>query len=565
MSLFTLFPCALPCLTVLAAAGLLAAPTARAQTDPAWARVQRSTSPTGSFGSGRHLAVAADGSCYVAGNYTGTLTLGTTVLTAGSGAAHYFLAKYSATGTVLWARPVEGGGYPNTLDGRVAVDGAGNAYLAGSFRNTVTVGGTTLTSAFEDSYLAKFDAQGQPQWVRQGGAGTSVGSLATDASGNVAVAGNASTAVAFGGPAVAGTGVFYYKFSPAGGILQSRIVGTGGGGDTTRGLALDAAGNAYLVGSFSGTRQFGTATVTSLYGTLDIFLCKLDATGTPVWAASVGGASDEFAEAVTVDASGSAVVSATSEYVATGGGIGGPLGSTLFLTRFTPQGAPLWERRINPTGAANGAGTNSGPSLAFGVAYDGRGGCYLVGRLRGTAVFGATTLYALNPQLFVVRYDGQGNAVWASQGVGATTTPGADGCQATSIGTDAAGNAYLVGDVGGTVAFGALPTAASTGLADVLMAKLTAGGILTAARPAAAGLALAAYPNPASGSVTLRLPVGGGQLAVLDALGRTVRQQALPATAGDCPVSLAGLAPGLYQLRATLGNGQPATAPLLVR
>ncbi|MBH8568778.1 hypothetical protein KB206_07790 [Microvirga sp. STS02] len=550
-------------LGMLVAAGLLVAPAARAQTNPAWASVQRSTSPNGSFGGGLGLAVAADGSCYATGSYSGTLTLGSTVLTAGSGAAHFFLAKYSATGSVLWARSVEGS-VANSLNCRVAVDGAGNAFIAGFFTGTVTVGGTTLTDATPDSFLAKFDAQGQPQWVRQGGAGTSAGSLATDASGNVAVVGYANTAVTFGGPAVAGTGVFYYKFSPVGGILQSRFIGTGGWLDNTRALTLDAAGNAYLVGAFSGTAQFGAATVTSLMGSLDVYLCKLDATGTPVWTASLGGAADDTAGGVAVDASGSAVVCASSAYVEPGSGIGGPLGSTLYLARFTPQGAPLWERRINPSGAANGAGTNSGPSLAFGVAYDGRGGCYIAGRLRGTATFGATTLYALNPQLFVVRYDGQGNAVWASQSVGATSTPGTDGSSANGIGTDAAGNAYLTGSVGGTVAFGPLVTTPSTGSSDVFVATLTPGSVLTAARPAA-GLVLAAYPNPASGSVTLRLPVGGGQLAVLDAVGRTVRQQALPASAGDCPVPLTGLAPGLYQLRATLGNGQPATAPLLVR
>ena len=39
----------------------------------------------------------------------------------------------------------------------------------------------------------------------------------------------------------------------------------------------------------------------------------------------------------------------------------------------------------------------------------------------------------------------------------------------------------------------------------------------------------------------------------------------LPTAAGRCPVSVAGLAPGLYQLQATLGNGQSARAALTVR
>ncbi|MBH8568779.1 hypothetical protein KB206_07795 [Microvirga sp. STS02] len=533
----------------------LTIPAAHAQTAPTWDTVQRTSSPNAtSYGVGRSIALAADGSRYITGEFVGPLTLGTFTLTPGAGSAHQFLAKYNAAGAVLWATQLDGGGSAYTI--HVATDAAGNAYLVGTFSSAVTFSGTTLTPVGNnpDSYLAKFDPQGTMQWVRQGGSGTWATSIATDASGNVAVAGYSDTAAAFGGAPLAGSGMCYYKFSPAGTILQARRVATAQGTFTTEmALALDGAGNAYLAGGFIGTTTFGSLTLTSGGGYYYGFLCKLDATGTPVWVRRTGGANGGTANAVAVDAAGNPVVGSSTGYV-------DYVGSTLFVDQFTAQGSPVWSQTIGPLYTGYGSSA-TGISLISGVAYDGRGGCFVTGQLAGTTMVGATRLSATaGPQAFVVRYDGQGNSVWATQTLGS----GSNVAVATGIAADASGLMHVVGSAVGTIAFGPLSTTAAAGRADVFVATLTPGSVLTAARPAA-GLVLAAYPNPASGSVTLRLPVGGGQLAVLDAVGRTVRRQALPATAGDCPVPLTGLAPGLYQLRATLGNGQPATAPLLVR
>ncbi|GAB2848147.1 hypothetical protein [Hymenobacter ruber] len=544
----------------LFAAIVLSTQGAQAQTAPTWDTVQRTSSPNAtSYGAGRSIALAADGSRYITGEFVGPLTLGTFTLTPGAGSAHQFLAKYSAAGAVLWATQLDGGGSAYNI--HVATDAAGNAYLAGTFASAVTFSGTTLTptGTNSDSYLAKFDPQGTMQWVRQGGNGTLATSIATDASGNVAVAGYSDTAAAFGGAPLAGSGMCYYKFSPAGTMLQARRVATAQlGFPIETALALDGAGNAYVAGAISNTATFGTLTLGPTNGFYFAFLCKLDATGTPAWVRRVGGLYGAMANAVAVDAAGNPVVGSSSGYVDTPGG---PQGSTLFVDQLSAQGVPVWSQSIGPLFTGTGMYA-TGISFIGGVAFDGRGGCFVTGQCTGTAMVGTTRLSATaGPQAFVVRYDGQGNPVWATQTVGSGTNT----ATAAGIAADASGRMHVVGSAVGTVAFGALSTTAAAGRADAFVATLSPGDVLTAARPAAAGLVLAAYPNPASGTVTLRLPVGGGQLAVLDAVGRPVRQQALPATAGDCPVSLTGLAPGLYQLRATLGNGQPATAPLLVR
>jgi hypothetical protein len=76
-----------------------------------------------------------------------------------------------------------------------------------------------------------------------------------------------------------------------------------------------------------------------------------------------------------------------------------------------------------------------------------------------------------------------------------------------------------------------------------------------ASTPAAAALAgLAVYPNPAHGTATVRLPTGLAAgpvtLTLLDALGRSVRQQVLGSNAAEATVPLAGLPAGVYVLRA---------------
>ena len=88
------------------------------------------------------------------------------------------------------------------------------------------------------------------------------------------------------------------------------------------------------------------------------------------------------------------------------------------------------------------------------------------------------------------------------------------------------------------------------------------------AGPAAGALALTAGPNPVRAATTLRfaLPAASDvRLAVVDALGRTVRRLDLgarPAGADDAVLSAGGLAPGVYTVR--LDAGARSTAVRVV-
>ncbi|MDO7873825.1 T9SS type A sorting domain-containing protein [Hymenobacter sp. ASUV-10] len=84
-----------------------------------------------------------------------------------------------------------------------------------------------------------------------------------------------------------------------------------------------------------------------------------------------------------------------------------------------------------------------------------------------------------------------------------------------------------------------------------------------ASAPAALAALASLYPNPASGTATLRLPAAlrAGQpttVRVLDALGRVVATATQPAAAAEFTLPLTGLAPGTYTVQAQAAGGTVA-------
>ncbi|RZL13330.1 MAG: T9SS type A sorting domain-containing protein [Hymenobacter sp.] len=80
-----------------------------------------------------------------------------------------------------------------------------------------------------------------------------------------------------------------------------------------------------------------------------------------------------------------------------------------------------------------------------------------------------------------------------------------------------------------------------------------------ATAPAALAQQVAVYPNPAKTQVTIELPLGMSRqpvtAALVDALGRVVRQQVLPASLSSHAFALPTVLPGVYLLRLTTEAG----------
>src|SRR5204862_138035 len=116
------------------------------------------------------------------------------------------------------------------------------------------------------------------------------------------------------------TDAFVAKLNPAGSALVYSTYLGGSGFDSGAGIAVDAAGNAYVTGFTASTDfpttagAFQTTFVNAFDSDTDAFVTKLDSTGsTLVYSTYLGGSSTESGAGIAVDASGSAYVTGQTE------------------------------------------------------------------------------------------------------------------------------------------------------------------------------------------------------------------------------------------------------------
>lgn len=234
----------------------------------------------------------------------------------------------------------------------VGVDAGGNVYIAGdttsqnlpTSRNTIqpAFAGLTTNGLTGDAFVAKFNSSGALQYLTYLG-GTrddAAGGIAVDAAGNVYVTGftNSSDFPVSAGAAQAtfhGDGgnplfnlgdAFVTKIAPQGNqILYSTYLG-GSQNEAASGIAIDAAGNAYITGTTMSTDlpvtagafqpQFagsGGQPITDLgapfFVSGDGFVAKLNPSGTKFLLVTyLGGSLDDVPECIALDPAGNIVV-----------------------------------------------------------------------------------------------------------------------------------------------------------------------------------------------------------------------------------------------------------------
>ena len=370
----------------------------------------------------------------------------------------------------------------------VATDANGNVYLTGFFSGSTSFGGPNLTCpTFSNGcvFLAKFAPDGTPQWSKSFnndyGSGNAV---ATDAFGNVFLAGAFADADFGCGTGTLSGSIFAVKLAPDGSCLWSKpfrsvaTAGTGnaGGNDVINGLAIDTGGNVILAGKFGCATNdgcainFGGGLIASpqqfSYG--GIFVAKLSGTnGSWVWSKAYGGVSgQDFATGVAVDTTGNAFVTgyfSTSSLNLGGSNLTNAGSSDFFLAKYRgTDGAPLWSKGIG------------GPSNDFGwgVAVDSSGAAVITGQFEGTVNFGGTSLTSASQyqDIFLARYAGaDGSPLWAKRFGNISADCG------RAIATDAIGHIVLTGCFTGTVDFGnGSPLSSNAGGIDIFVAQYNA-------------------------------------------------------------------------------------------
>lgn len=490
---------------------------------------------------GRAIATDGQGNLYVTGSFSGTACFGPHPLTS-EGDEDIFAAKLDPEGNFLWA--VRAGGTSWGEEGHgIAVDGAGNVWLAGDFRETASFGPHTLTSAgYADVFAAKLDPEGNFLWaVSAGGAShESCYDLAVDASGNAWLTGCFRYTASFGPHTLASAGnrdVFVARIDPDGDFVWAVSAG-GTEQDYAYGIAIDGSGNAWLTGYFPGTACFGAHELTSA-GSTDVFVAKLDPAGNWLWAVGAGGPFGDSGHGIAVDGAGNAWL--TGYFYGTASFGPHSLSSAgyddIFAARLDTDGNFLW---------AAGAG---GPDWDTGdrLAVDGAGNAWLTGHFQGTAGFGPHDLTSCGwEDIFCAKLDPDGNFLWAFGAGGASNDFGRD------VVIDDAGNAWLAGSFKSTASFGPHGIT-SNGEYDACVARLGPSTPVEEELAPGAGYSclLAAYPNPfhKDQNAILKAEVASGDsgiLVICNLRGQVVREIALEPGTHRISIKGEGLAPGIY-------------------
>lgn len=208
----------------------------------------------------------------------------------------YFLAKFSST---PWERKVA-----NATGYDVAIDSYGNVYTAGAFTGTAVFGlGNTITSDGEtDVFLAKYDSNGNLQWVRKaGGTGNDLGRALSVNGTNVHLTGYFSNNFTVQSPtgnlsltSAGGKDIFIARFDTNGNLSWAQR-----SGGTNDDEPKDITGNT-IVGYFTGTATFGPINYTS-NGGKDLFVASFDNNGNFPEAFTAGGTGDDVANGINSD------------------------------------------------------------------------------------------------------------------------------------------------------------------------------------------------------------------------------------------------------------------------
>jgi hypothetical protein len=372
---------------------------------------------------GYSIAVDAAGNVFTTGYFQGTVDFdpGPSVYTLSTvgGVDDIFICKLDVSGNFLWAKSIGDTGFDVGND--ICVDAAGNVYTTGYFEGVVDfdpgAGVYTLTSAGStDIFVSKLDASGNFVFAKNmGGAGGDAGNAITlDGVGNIYVTGPFMFAADFDpSPSTFNLNswgqhdIFVSKLNSQGDLVWAKQIG-GPGNDYSKDLLVDPSGNIYSTGQFESTVDFdtgiGTYTLASA-GSFDVFLNKLDATGSFLWAKRMGGVNEDRSNCIAFDANFN--VHAIGFFEGTndfdpGAGVynltsAGPF--DVFIWKLDVSGLFNWARRVG----------GAGGELGNGITIDGIGNLFATGSFANTVDFDPSTavfnISSYGPSdIFILKY-----------------------------------------------------------------------------------------------------------------------------------------------------------------
>jgi hypothetical protein len=332
----------------------------------------------------------------------------------------------------------------------VLYDGAGTANVGGADLPPVPVI-MGVNPNFEGAAASYTDA-GMLRWQTPLTASTQLfmRSASTSSNGLTAVTGSFTGTLSVGGQpratSMGGNDVFYVALGDTGSVAALQTFG-GTGEDLGYRAIFDPLGTVILVGTFSGKVAFGSFGLDAGTGA-DLFVVRMSAQGTPMWAIQGGGTGDVGATLAATTPSGDVILAVAYQgsFQATGGDMVSSAGaSDIALLRVSSAGTVMWTRSFG------GAGADMPREVAVGR----NGEIALTGEFQGQASFGGDTFTSVGGlDSFVAKYTADGAHVWSHAAGSAAVDRG------LCVAVDASGAVYAGISFHGTIDFGGGPLSA---------------------------------------------------------------------------------------------------------
>lgn len=382
---------------------------------------------------GNSIVTDSSGNLYITGQIAGSVTFGSTILTA-NGSQDIFTAKLDSSGKVIWATNLGSSAKVYSI----TADNSGNVYTTGAFSIPLTFLGD------KDIFVAKQDSSGNVIWAKAFGSDNDDqgSSITTDSSGNLYVTGYFSDSINFGNTTLTSNGsqdIFVAKLDSSGIVTWAKSLG-GTQADIGRSTIADSNGNAYIIGEFTGKATFGNISLTAQGSSPDIFVARLDSNGQVVWAQDFGNTTNatDIGRSIATDSNGNLYITGQfSDSITFGSTILTAQGnSDIFITKLDSSGNISWAKNL---GVSNSATSN-------GITIDNNGNIYTTGQFAGSVTFGSTILTAQgNSDFFVAKLDSNGK-VTSVNSVGGNNTGNSSNLEiGYGIATDSNGNLYTTG------------------------------------------------------------------------------------------------------------------------
>ncbi|MDX1445346.1 hypothetical protein, partial [Lishizhenia sp.] len=312
---------------------------------------------------GLDLALDNSGNIYITGYFFGTAAFGTTSLSSNSGSRDLFVAKLNGSnGNVVWANKI-GGSDAETGHG-VTCDNNGNVIVAGQFEGTITLGSNTYTTPINTLtnapasgiLLVKYNSSGSLVWSKVGVSDFNNKAVAVDhdASNNIYITGNFSDDLVIDGVTISNQQLnagYTAKFTSSGSLDWFRKIVA----NPISPIDLKVNGSDLLVtGDFQGDLIYYGAssneTLVSFY-TNNFFLLKTSTSGAYSWGQKIGSNNPLSVKSLALNSNSESYVTGTFECnleeirpnygTALWTGIGE---NDIFVMKYNSSGTRVWDR-----------------------------------------------------------------------------------------------------------------------------------------------------------------------------------------------------------------------------